>query len=104
MRAACFVRRAACGVLRVGGWLGMGGWVGGACLGRQGVGRWRGMVGHPTHPTRTHSSSRLPCLLALPAWPPAEDHLFGDKEKFVTAAYKAKLAERAAWQEEQKRK
>jgi coiled-coil domain-containing protein 55 len=35
---------------------------------------------------------------------PAEDHLFGDKEKFVTAAYKAKLAERAAWQEEQKRK
>jgi coiled-coil domain-containing protein 55 len=33
-----------------------------------------------------------------------EDHLFGNKEKFVTAAYRAKLAERQAWQEEQKRK
>jgi coiled-coil domain-containing protein 55 len=26
-----------------------------------------------------------------------EDHLFGDKDKFVTAAYKAKLAEDAKW-------
>jgi len=28
-----------------------------------------------------------------------EDHLFGDKDKFVTAAYKAKMAEDAAWTE-----
>ncbi|KAL4428308.1 hypothetical protein ABPG75_002397 [Micractinium tetrahymenae] len=34
----------------------------------------------------------------------AEDHLFGDKEKFVTAAYRAKLAERQAWLAERKRK
>ncbi|KAI7839633.1 hypothetical protein COHA_006632 [Chlorella ohadii] len=34
----------------------------------------------------------------------AEDHLYGDKEKFVTSAYRAKLAERQAYQEEQKRK
>lgn len=33
----------------------------------------------------------------------AEDHLFGDKEKFVTAAYRAKLAERQVFLEEQKR-
>ncbi len=31
-----------------------------------------------------------------------EDHLFGDKEKFVTAAYKAKLAEDAKWLEKEK--
>ncbi len=57
-------------------------------------------------------------LLALHAWrpashaaaapplplPAAEDHLFGDKEKFVTSAYRAKLAERQAWLEERKRK
>lgn len=34
----------------------------------------------------------------------AEDHLYGDKEKFVTSAYRAKLAERQAWLEEQKKK
>ena len=34
----------------------------------------------------------------------AEDHLFGDKERFVTAAYKKKLAEQQQWKEEQKRK
>lgn len=54
------------------------------------------------------------CLCPLPAshaaaapplaLPPAEDHLFGDKEKFVTSAYRAKLAERQAWLEERKRK
>jgi len=27
-----------------------------------------------------------------------EDHLYGDKEKFVTAAYKEKLAKDAVWQ------
>lgn len=31
----------------------------------------------------------------------AEDHLFGDKEKFVTAAYKKKLEEEKKWKEEQ---
>lgn len=35
---------------------------------------------------------------------PTEDHLYGDKEKFVTSAYRAKLAERQAWLEEQKKK
>ena len=40
----------------------------------------------------------------LPPPTDAEDHLFGDKEKFVTSAYRAKLAEREAWKEEQKRK
>eukprot|EP00271_Cylindrocystis_brebissonii_P011992 TRINITY_DN30020_c0_g1_i1.p1 TRINITY_DN30020_c0_g1~~TRINITY_DN30020_c0_g1_i1.p1 ORF type:complete len:400 (+),score=95.63 TRINITY_DN30020_c0_g1_i1:147-1346(+) len=33
-----------------------------------------------------------------------EDHLFGEKEKFVTRAYREKLAERAKWLEEEKRK
>ena len=33
-----------------------------------------------------------------------EDHLFGDKEKFVTAAYKKKLQERQLWEAEQKLK
>lgn len=33
-----------------------------------------------------------------------EDHLFGDKEKFVTAAYKAKLAEQAAFKAEAEKK
>lgn len=43
--------------------------------------------------------------LPVPGSPlPAEDHLYGDKEKFVTSAYRAKLAERQAYQEEQKRK
>lgn len=32
-----------------------------------------------------------------------EDHLFGDKEKFVTKAYKQKLAEQAKWLEEEKK-
>lgn len=31
-----------------------------------------------------------------------EDHLFGDKEKFVTSAYKKKLQEQQLWQAEQK--
>lgn len=31
-----------------------------------------------------------------------EDHLYGDKDKFVTAAYKAKLAEDAKWLAEEK--
>jgi coiled-coil domain-containing protein 55 len=34
----------------------------------------------------------------------AEDHLYGDKEKFVTAAYKKKLEEEAKWKAEQKQK
>ena len=34
----------------------------------------------------------------------AEDHLFGDKERFVTAAYKKKLAEEEKWKAEQKEK
>lgn len=34
----------------------------------------------------------------------AEDHLYGDKEKFVTAAYKKKLEEEAKWKAEQKSK
>ena len=33
-----------------------------------------------------------------------EDHLFGDKDKFVTAAYKAKLAEDAKWLAEEQAK
>ena len=31
----------------------------------------------------------------------AEDHLFGDKDKFVTAAYKKKLEEDKKWLEEE---
>lgn len=31
-----------------------------------------------------------------------EDHLFADKEKFVTSAYKKKLAEQAKWLEEER--
>ena len=31
-----------------------------------------------------------------------EDHLFGDKEKFVTAAYKKELQERQLWEARQK--
>ena len=31
-----------------------------------------------------------------------EDHLFGDKEKFVTAAYKKKLQEEQLWEAQQK--
>ena len=31
-----------------------------------------------------------------------EDHLYGDKEKFVTAAYKKKLAELEKWNEEER--
>lgn len=34
----------------------------------------------------------------------AEDHLFGDKERFVTGAYRKKLEEQQKWKEEQKRK
>lgn len=34
----------------------------------------------------------------------AEDHLFGDKEKFVTAAYKKELQERQLWEARQKLK
>jgi coiled-coil domain-containing protein 55 len=34
----------------------------------------------------------------------AEDHLFGDKEKFVTAAYRRKMEEDRKWKEEQKKK
>jgi hypothetical protein len=34
----------------------------------------------------------------------AEAHLYGDKEKFVTGAYKRKLAEDAKWQEEERRR
>ena len=32
-----------------------------------------------------------------------EDHLYGDKDKFVTRAYKEKLAEEAKWLAEEKR-
>jgi coiled-coil domain-containing protein 55 len=32
----------------------------------------------------------------------AEDHLFGDKERFVTAAYKAKLEADQKWQAEER--
>lgn len=31
-----------------------------------------------------------------------EDHLFADKDKFVTGAYKRKLAEQAKWLEEER--
>jgi Coiled-coil domain-containing protein 55 (DUF2040) len=31
-----------------------------------------------------------------------EDHLFGDKEKFVTSAYKKELQERQLWEARQK--
>ncbi len=34
----------------------------------------------------------------------AEDHLFGDKDKFVTAAYRRKLEEDKLWQTEQKKR
>ena len=33
-----------------------------------------------------------------------EDHLFGDKEKFVTAAYRKKLEEDKKWLEEERRR
>lgn len=33
-----------------------------------------------------------------------EDHLYGDKEKFVTGAYKRKLQEQAKWLEEERRR
>ena len=31
-----------------------------------------------------------------------EDHLYADKDKFVTSAYKKKLAEQAKWMEEER--
>lgn len=31
-----------------------------------------------------------------------EDHLYGDKEKFLTSAYRKKLAEQAKWMEEER--
>ena len=31
-----------------------------------------------------------------------DDHLYADKDKFVTGAYKKKLAEQAKWQEEER--
>lgn len=31
-----------------------------------------------------------------------EDHLYADKDKFVTSAYKKKLAEQAKWVEEER--
>jgi len=31
-----------------------------------------------------------------------DDHLYADKDKFVTSAYKRKLAEQAKWMEEQR--
>ena len=31
-----------------------------------------------------------------------EDHLYSDKDKFVTSAYKKKLAEQAKWLEEER--
>lgn len=31
-----------------------------------------------------------------------EDHLYSDKDKFVTSAYKRKLAENARWMEEER--
>jgi coiled-coil domain-containing protein 55 len=34
----------------------------------------------------------------------AEDHLFGDKEKFITVAYKKKLEEEKKWKDEQAQK
>lgn len=62
-------------------------------------------------PLSTSPPLSWPALHPLPLHPPplhplphTEDHLFGDKERFVTAAYKAKLAERAAYVEEQKKK
>lgn len=33
-----------------------------------------------------------------------EDHLYADKDKFVTSAYKKKLAEQAKWLEEERRR
>lgn len=33
-----------------------------------------------------------------------EDHLYGDKEKFVTGAYKKKLQEQAKWLEDERRR
>lgn len=33
-----------------------------------------------------------------------EDHLYGDKDKFVTSSYKRKLVEQKKWQEEQEKK
>ena len=33
----------------------------------------------------------------------AEDHLFGDTERFVTGAYRRKLEEDAKWKDEQKK-
>ena len=34
----------------------------------------------------------------------AEDHLYGDKERFVTAAYRRKLEEDRKWEEEERLK
>lgn len=33
-----------------------------------------------------------------------EDHLYADKEKYVTSAYKKKLAEQAKWMEDERRR
>jgi coiled-coil domain-containing protein 55 len=33
-----------------------------------------------------------------------EDHLFSDKDKFVTSAYRKKLEEEKKWQEEERRR
>lgn len=51
------------------------------------------------------SSFALPnfcCACRLAKERSAEDHLFGDKEKFVTAAYKKKLEEDKKWLAEEK--
>ena len=81
---------------------------------------WGGGGGGAGRPAVLPGCWTLPMLAAWPLLPPStqpprhcpcphvlcstEDHLFGDKEKFVTAAYRAKLAERAVWLEEQRRK
>ena len=46
--------------------------------------------------------SRLSFCCRLAKERSVEDHLFGDKEKFVTAAYKKKLEEEKQWLAEEK--
>ena len=40
----------------------------------------------------------------MPAVPAPQDHLYGDKERFVTAAYRKKLEEDAQWLAQEKKK
>ena len=57
--------------------------------------------GDNIHPSRTHLC--IVCIVCrLAKERSAEDHLFGDKEKFVTSAYRKKLEEDKKWLAQEK--